>query len=182
MTVHFPLLSARLQVRPFRTDDVPAVHAVYGDPEVMRHVARGNAASAEESAKMVHDHIEHQRANGYACWAVVERSTGHLIGDAGFEARAEGAEFGYTLARRTWGRGLATEAGKLCIDAAFRQLQLPRLSAIVDPSNPASARVLGKLGFQFTGTRLEYGRTHHEYLLTDDAYFSPSASGPPGVR
>ncbi|MEY8038091.1 GNAT family N-acetyltransferase [Saccharopolyspora cebuensis] len=166
MPLRFPLRSARLHVRPFRPQDRPAIHEVYGDPAVMRYVAWGDPATEDESAAMVHEHIEHQRVHGYACWAVVENATGRLIGDAGFEARAEGAEFGYTLARHRWGRGLATEVGRLCVDAAFRELRLPLLTAVVDPANPASARVLDKLGFRFTGARPEYGRTHHEYLLT----------------
>lgn len=89
-----------------------------------------------------------------------------MIGDARFEARDEGAEFGYTLARAWWGRGLATEVGWACVDTVLTVFKLPWLSAVVDPANPASARVLDKLGFASTGERDAYGRTHHEYLLT----------------
>ncbi|WP_010693324.1 GNAT family N-acetyltransferase [Saccharopolyspora spinosa] len=67
---------------------------------------------------------------------MIERSTDRLIGDAGFEARDVGAEFGYTLARQSWGQGLATEVGHLCLAAAFDQLHLPELTAVVDPRNP----------------------------------------------
>ncbi|MEU5845850.1 GNAT family N-acetyltransferase [Saccharopolyspora shandongensis] len=176
MAIRFPLMSARLQVRPFRAEDHAAIHAVYGDPEVMRYVAHGNAASAAESATMVNDYIQHQRSHGYAFWAVIERSTGHLIGDAGFEAHGDGAEFGYTLARRRWGQGLATEVGRLCLAAAFDQLRLPELTAVVDPRNPASARVLDKLGFRLHGECVEYDRPHHRYLITADTWRRRTAS------
>ncbi|WP_210435261.1 GNAT family N-acetyltransferase [Saccharopolyspora sp. ASAGF58] len=166
MAIQFPLTSARLQVRPFRTEDRTAIHAVYGDPEVMRYVAYGNAVPATESAAMVDDYIQHQRMHGYSFWAVIERSTGRFIGDAGFEARDVGAEFGYTLARQSWGQGLATEVGQLCLAAAFDQLHLPELTAVVDPRNPASARVLDKLGFRPHGECFEYGRPHRRYLIT----------------
>lgn len=170
MTIRFPLMSSRLRVRPFRTEDRTAIHAVYGDPEVMRYVAYGNAVSAAESAAMVDDCIQHQRMHGYAFWAVTERSTGHLVGDAGFEARDVGAEFGYTLARQWWGQGLATEAGHLCLTAAFDQLHLPELTAVVDPRNTASARALDKLGFRSQGECFEYGRPHRRYLITAETW------------
>ncbi|MEV0081457.1 GNAT family N-acetyltransferase [Saccharopolyspora sp. NPDC050642] len=176
MAIRFPLMSARLQVRPFRTEDHAAIHEVYGDPEVMRYVAYGNAASATESATMVNDYIRHQRSHGFAFWAVIERSTGDLIGDAGFEAHGGGAEFGYTLAHRRWGHGLATEVGHLCLTAAFGRLHLPELTAVVDPRNPASARVLDKLGFRFHGECVEYDRPHHRYLITADDWRRRAAS------
>ncbi|MEU2949078.1 GNAT family N-acetyltransferase [Nocardiopsis alba] len=165
MSMRFPLVGERIRIRPFVPEDRDAAHEVYGDPEVMRYVAYGKAASPEETAAMVADYIRHQEEHGYAFWAVEEISTGRLIGDAGFEAREVGAEFGYTLARDRWGRGLATEAGRLCVTVAFDELSLPLLTGVVDPANPASARVLEKLGFTPVGEREAYGRPHREYLL-----------------
>ncbi|PSK85002.1 RimJ/RimL family protein N-acetyltransferase [Murinocardiopsis flavida] len=177
MTLDFPLLSDRLRLRCFRPDDHDAIHGVYGDPEVMRHVAYGAPASSEESARMVTDYIRHQERHGYSFWVVEDRATGTVIGDAGFEARDDGAEFGYTLARAWWGRGLATEAGRLCVSVAFRDLGLPRLTAVVDPRNPASSRVLEKLGFRFVERRAAYGRPHDEYLLTTGEWARSTEDG-----
>jgi len=170
MTIEFPVLSDRLSVRPFRDGDATAIHRIYGDLEVMRYVAHGTATSPAESATMVQSYIAHQQAHGYSCWAVADRSSSAIIGDAGFEAREGGAEFGYTLARWAWGRGLATEVGRLCVALAFTELDLPELSGLVDPHNAASIRVLDKLGFRFCGERQAYGRSHHEYVLTVDEW------------
>ncbi len=167
MGIQSPLVSRRLLVRPFRPEDVTEMHTVYGDPEVMRHVGEGRAVSIEETRAMISDYRRHQREHGYAFWAVCERGSGRLIGDAGFEARDDGAEFGYTLGRAWWGRGLATEAGRLCLDAVSARPGLTRITAVVDPENPRSAAVLRKLGFEFRRVRPAYGRPHHEYLLRD---------------
>ncbi|MFW5416560.1 GNAT family N-acetyltransferase [Nocardiopsis sp. CNT-189] len=169
--------SDRIRLRPFRAGDRDAVHEVYGDPEVMRYVAYGKPATAAEAAEMVAGYIRHQEEHGYAFWAVEDAATGAVIGDAGFEAREAGAEFGYTLARAWWGRGLATEAGRLCVAAAFGELGLPRLTGVVDPANPASSRVLEKLGFAFSRELEAYGRPHREYLLR-----APSGEAAPDRR
>jgi RimJ/RimL family protein N-acetyltransferase len=57
---------------------------------------------------------------------------------------------GYWIARPHWGKGFATEASRALIDIA-RTLKLPRLEASHFVDNPASGRVLEKLGFVPTG-------------------------------
>jgi RimJ/RimL family protein N-acetyltransferase len=57
---------------------------------------------------------------------------------------------GYWIARPYWGQGFATEAAHALIDIA-RTLKLPRLEASHFVDNPASGRVLEKLGFVPTG-------------------------------
>ncbi|MGP5304256.1 GNAT family N-acetyltransferase [Brachybacterium alimentarium] len=148
MSLDFPLLGERVLLRPFAPGDAPAAHGIYGDPEVMRYVGAGEAATPDTTEQMIADYRRHQREHGFAFWAVIERSTGRLIGDAGLEVTRFGTELGYTLARDAWGRGLATEAAALCVEAAFGPLGLSRLVALADVENPASSRVLEKLGFR----------------------------------
>ena len=108
---------------------------------------------------------EHQAEHGFAFWAVSDRASGTLIGDAGLEVTADGVELGYTLARAWWGQGLATEAARLCVAAAFGPLELPRLLAVADVDNPASARVLTRLGFVEDAEVIAYGRAHRRFVL-----------------
>src|SRR5699024_9189555 len=142
MALSFPLRGARIALRPFELSDLEAAHRVYGEAEVMRYVGEGGPVAREHATAMIAEYRAHQARQGFAFWAVIEHATGELIGDAGLEVTAHGVELGYTLARSRWGRGLATEAARLCIDAAFGPLGLPRLVALADVDNPASARVL----------------------------------------
>jgi RimJ/RimL family protein N-acetyltransferase len=74
-----------------------------------------------------------------------------VVGACGLGRRPSGAvELGYWIARQHWGKGFATEAGRALIDIA-RALKLPRLEASHFLDNPASGRVLEKLGFVPTG-------------------------------
>jgi len=171
MSLRFPFRTARLELRPFTVQDVPAAAAVYGDAEVMRHVGEGGAVGADEAAAMVAAYIAHQREHGLGFWAVVDRADGTLIGDAGFEFTEHGLELGYTLRRDRWGQGLATEAARSCLEAA-RELGHREVVALVDATNPASAHVLGKLGFtegtadgESAGTVTSYGRPHRLFRL-----------------
>src|SRR3712207_9493858 len=70
-------------LRPFTEDDVDAMHRVYGDPRVMRHVGDGAATDLDGTRAMVRAYIDQQAVAGYSFWAVVERATGEVIGDAG---------------------------------------------------------------------------------------------------
>ena len=166
MPLSFPLLGDRVLLRPFETADVPAAHTVYGDDEVMRFVGEGGAVSPEVTARMVEDYRRHQDEHGFAFWAVMARDTGELIGDAGLEVTGHGVELGYTLSRRWWGRGLATEAASLCMEAAVGPLSLGQVVALVDADHPTSARVLEKLGFTDRGRTTAHGRPHHHFELS----------------
>jgi GNAT superfamily N-acetyltransferase len=71
-----------------------------------------------------------------------------LVGGCGLQRRRSGAvELGFWVARRHWGRGIATEAAAAVIEIA-RALRLPAIEAAHFVDNPASGRVLEKLGFE----------------------------------
>lgn len=61
------------------------------------------------------------------------------------------AEFGYWLAEEFWGRGIMSEIVPAFVDFAFKEFSLTRIFAMPHSSNPASARVLEKAGFNFEG-------------------------------
>jgi ribosomal-protein-alanine N-acetyltransferase len=62
-------------------------------------------------------------------------------------------EIGYSISRPLWGRGLATEAARAVLKAAFETIpQLARVRAMADARNLASIRVFEKLGMKREGT------------------------------
>jgi RimJ/RimL family protein N-acetyltransferase/pimeloyl-ACP methyl ester carboxylesterase len=157
--IRFPIETERLLVRPFNANDTEALHAVWGDPAARRF---GGGWPRPETLADTRRYLEPimagQAERGYATWAVVERETGRLIGDCGlFPADDVGpdVELAYGLAPDVWGRGYATEAAAACLRAGFEQLGLERVVADVDPSNPASVRVLEKIGMRPVGRKDE---------------------------
>lgn len=72
-----------------------------------------------------------------------------VVGGIGLNAIGQGAaELGYWLTPSAWGRGLATEAARAVVAMARHSLPLRRLQARHHLDNPASRRVLDKLGFR----------------------------------
>lgn len=127
----------------------------------MRYVATGPMADLSHTRRLLADYTDHQAQHGYSFWAVIEQSSGALIGDAGLYRTAGGEiELGYTLGVAWWGRGYATEAAGAWLRFAFKELDVPEVVALAEPANVASLHVLTKLGMQRAGERLAFGRPH----------------------
>ena len=94
--------------------------------------------------------------------AVVEKSTGRVIGVGGTQplGKSEDFEIGWWLMRDTWGRGYATEIGAAAMDHVFRVVDRPRAVAIIDPGNEASVRVTKRLGMHYVGRYTGAQLTH----------------------
>ncbi len=166
------LTTTRLRLRPFTPADHDAIHAVYSDPEVMRHVGHGAHQTLAETANALRIYGEVLARRGYSFVAVTERETGTLLGDGGLHplgGKGPDVELGYTLARGAWGRGYATELGHALVAHAFRVLRAPRVVAQVEPPNLASRHVLEKLGMTEREERIAYGRPHILYAV-DSGY------------
>jgi RimJ/RimL family protein N-acetyltransferase len=148
----------RLLLRPGWREDVPALHAAIGDERVVRNLAQAPWPYRMEDAEAFV--LRERRPHEPAC-LIFLRTDGApcLVGGIGIGPTPDGGhELGYWIARRWWHRGFATEAGRAMIANARDTLRLKRLEAGHFLDNPASGRVLAKLGFQPTGTtRPRYG-------------------------
>ena len=91
------------------------------------------------------------RFGPYFAYVVVRRADGLAVGDVGFHGPPgpDGdVELGYALVPAARGRGLAGESVSLLVDWALAQTGVTAVSARVDGGNPASLRVLERLGFR----------------------------------
>jgi ribosomal-protein-alanine N-acetyltransferase len=89
---------------------------------------------------------------------MVLKETGKVIGTCGFVNWNHGhycGELGYSLARRYWNKGLTTEAIRKAIEYGFVKIKLNRIEARCQVDNPASERVMQKVGMKFEGIQRE---------------------------
>ncbi len=84
---------------------------------------------------------------------LVLRDSGTMIGVAGiqFDADRKEAELGYWISQSVWGQGYATEAAQAVVNHGFEVIRHHLIMARYNTENPASGRVLDKLGFVRNG-------------------------------
>lgn len=89
-----------------------------------------------------------------ATFAITRKDEGRLIGAVNlrFTPDDRRAELGYWVGRPHWGQGICTEAAAAVIDWGFRDRDLNRIYAHHMTRNPASGRVMLKLGMRHEGT------------------------------
>jgi RimJ/RimL family protein N-acetyltransferase len=140
----------RLLLRPGFPEDAPALAKAIANRAIVRNLAVVPWPYRLRDAEAF---LASPRDPVLPSFLIFERTGAapELVGSCGLGRRPSGAvEMGYWIARSHWGRGIATEACKALIDIA-RTLGLGRLEASHFLDNPASGRVLEKLGFEPTG-------------------------------
>ncbi|MEM8946057.1 MAG: GNAT family N-acetyltransferase [Planctomycetota bacterium] len=145
-----PIISTeRCNLRLFEESDIDNLYSIYSDNEVMRFLPGDYSRDVAERHVAKFAEVFDER--GYTLWAVESSETVEIIGRVGLWPLkgTEEVELGYVIALSYWGRGIATEASKACLDYGFKKLELPFVVAITVAENLASLRVMEKLGFQF---------------------------------
>ncbi len=139
------IATERLVLRPFRSTDVDRFCDLAGDWAVARMTSDiPHPLSRADAARWV------KVMRGDERFAITRG--GVLIGSVGYWRHREGvAELGFWLTPQAWGQGLATEAARALVARGFEADRLDAFTSSHFIDNPASARVIVKLGFVATG-------------------------------
>lgn len=155
------LRTERLVLRSFDPSDAVSVYAYAQSEKVGPMAGFAPHRTLEDSRRMVDKFIETGEH-----WAVVEKSTGRVIGSISLQKDAKrpkmenARSMGYVLGEAYWGQGFATEACRAVLAYAFCELECPVVSAGHFPINQKSRRVLKKLGFVYEGTMRRAARLY----------------------
>lgn len=156
----------RLRLRMFRESDLDDLAALFADPDVMRYVGNGRPADRAEAKKALDSIITHWQRHGFGRWAIEDKHTNEFLGYGGLRSLFGTPEVVYHLARRHWGRGLATEMARASVDFGFRQKRFERIVAIARPENLASIHVMEKIGMRFEQQTTYYDLEVVQYSLS----------------
>lgn len=140
-------VTERLLLRPIWPEDWEQILAGIGEEAIVRNMARAPWPYREDDARRWTSQPQDPCLPSFA---VIESSSGRLVGSAGLGRHEDAVEVGYWLRRDAWGRGYATEATRGVL-AIARLLGHRHLVAGHFVDNPASGRVLRKVGFVPTG-------------------------------
>jgi ribosomal-protein-alanine N-acetyltransferase len=149
------LETRRLVLRPFTLLDAPAVKRLAGDRRVADTTLNIPHPYEDGMAEgWISGHQEAFERGDSMTWAIVRRQDEALIGAISlrFEEAHDRAEMGYWVGVPYWNKGYCTEAARAVAGYAFGQRGLNRLRATHLARNPASGRVMQKLGMTYEGT------------------------------
>ena len=156
MLIYMPeLRTPRLRLRKLTMRDAQDIYRYSRDPEVARHVLWDAHRSIGDSRAYLRFMLRRYRGHEPASWGIEYLENGRIIGTIGFMWVQEdnaAAEVGYSLAREYWGRGIMTEALGAVLEYGFDHMNLNRIEAQHETTNPASGAVMRKCRMQHEGT------------------------------
>jgi [ribosomal protein S5]-alanine N-acetyltransferase len=155
MSTQPTLATPRLKLRPYTEADIPELLPLIGTREVAATTLRIAHPYTEQDAKAF---LELAKDPDKLWLAITLRSNGRQIGGIGLrvEKQHQHAELGYWLGVPFWGHGYATEAAADIVRYGFETLALHRIFASHFKHNPASGRILKKVGMKYEGCQREH--------------------------
>ena len=166
MTMATILTTNRLTLRPLETGDAGPIERLAGDKEVadttlnMPHPYPAGAAVPFIQARRE----AAGRGDGYS-FAVTRTDDDAFLGIVGLHIQKihHMAEIGYWIGKPYWGNGYCSEAAARVLAFAFDDLRLNRVYAAAMTRNPASSRVMEKIGMTFEGVLRQHIRKGDAY-------------------
>jgi ribosomal-protein-alanine N-acetyltransferase len=144
---HADLHSARLSYRPLQHADAGRIAVLAGEWDIARMTSRiPHPYTLIDADLWIASIGNDEFVRGL-------EHEGQLIGAVGYIEGEDGhAEIGYWIGKPWWGHGFATEAAQTLVQHCFGSAGFRRLTCGHFIDNPASGRVIAKLGFRRIGT------------------------------
>lgn len=149
----------RLLLRRPRLEDADAVFAHYAqDAEVTRYLTWPPHMELAQTQEFMASRIAAWESGEAYEWVITLPPADEAIGMLAVRLEGHKANLGYVLARAYWGQGIVTEAVQAVVDWLCAQPEIFRVWAVCDVNNPASARVMEKVGMVYEGTLKRWTR------------------------
>lgn len=152
------LRSERFELVPMKVEDAPLFAELAADTEIIKTLI-GDWSTAGKRLENAQAWIA--AAANHVLWGIHDRNgefggAGEFIGICGVEPPlpeiGKGPGLYYAFARTTWGKGVGSEIATTAIDHLFDETGVEAVEALVLPRlNPASSRLLEKLGMRLVG-------------------------------
>ncbi|RXJ04649.1 N-acetyltransferase [Anaerobacillus alkaliphilus] len=108
-----------------------------------------------ETKERVANIVNQYSRRDYCYWGIEISETGELIGEIdlyNFDNKTENCEVSYSLGYHWWNLGYGTEALKTVVEFGFSQMNIHKISAAHNTDNPASGKIMSKVGMVQEGT------------------------------
>lgn len=169
MSASLEMTTARLTLRPTEEEHAGALFPLMADPRLTRYLAWAPHKDLGETRTVLASLARAQSQDMGYHWTIFENGAARGIVSLIDVRRRHRlwtlnrAEIAYWVDVNQQGRGIATEATRAVVGAAFSGLELNRLIISHTSANPASGRIPVALGFRFIGTE-------HQFFLKDGVW------------
>ena len=160
------LETERLILRPFTVEDAPDVQRLAGDFEVASTTLNVPHPYEDGMAEAwISGHQPGYEEGRLVSFATVRRDDAVLLGviSIGLEPRFDSGELGYWIGRPYWNRGYCTDGVRRVLQYGFDELALNRIHARHLTRNPASGRVMEKVGMKYEGCLRQHVKRWDRY-------------------
>jgi len=157
----------RLLLRGFKPADAPEIQVLAGAFEIAEMTLNIPHPYLDGMAETWMDNHRKDFESGRGVvFAMIESQSEKLVGAVGLIAamRFQRAELGYWVGKPFWGKGYATEASQAVLQYGFEEMQLNKINATHMARNPASGRVMQKLGMEQEGIFKQHVLKWGEYI------------------
>lgn len=160
------LTTKRLILRPFCVTDAEDVQRLAGEKAIADTTLSLPYPYKDGIAEgWIKSHAPKYKAGELVSFAVIESLSGNFVGTVsiGISLQFNRAELGYWFGVPFWNQGYCTEASSCLIDFAFNTLDIHRIVAYHLSRNPASGRVMEKIGMTKEGVLRDHIRKWGKY-------------------
>ena len=144
------LKTDRCYLRELSVDDAQSFYDLNADPEVVKYTGDKAFNDIHEAKSFLQNYNQYE-LYGYGRWAVIDNSTGDLLGWCGLKYSSDlnEVDLGFRFFKKYWNQGYATETAKASIEYGFNELNLAKIVGRAMEANIGSIKVLEKTGMTF---------------------------------
>ena len=173
ITTLFTLETERLLLRELSTADAPFILRLLNEPSFLHFIGDKGVRNLDDARSYIlTGPVDSYERRGFGLYCVQLKNTGTPIGICGLLKRESLADVdvGFAFLPEFWNKGYAFESGASILLYGKDVLKLPRIVAITNKDNNASAKLLDKLGLHFDRLITMPGETHEIRLFTTKDY------------
>jgi RimJ/RimL family protein N-acetyltransferase len=162
------LETERLILRALQKDDAKMISKLANDADVARYLSSSIPYPYElqDAYNFVENSKKEYENNEQINFVIIEKKDNHLIGATGIGISKEHnhGTIGYWIGKEFWYKGYTVEATKALVKFVFEELELYRVSSHHFHPNPASGKVMQKIGLKLEGKRDRHYKKGDEYF------------------
>lgn len=168
------LETERFVLRPFQLNDV---HDIFVNWANDIDSAKYNAWSVHENENVtksyVSEWVDYYKKLNYYHWAIVDKNNNEVIGSisaSSVKSRKKYCEIGYTVAKKRWNQGIATEVLIRVLKFLTSDVGFETIRAMHDLRNTASGKVMEKAGMVYIKNQLQIFFSGHNLIMNCSIY------------